>query len=61
KPDRGIYDITCERMKLLAEEAVFLDDVEENVVAARELGFHAVLFADNAQAIAEIEAHLQQA
>jgi epoxide hydrolase-like predicted phosphatase len=58
KPDPGIYELTCERMNLRPEEAVFLDDVEENIVAARELGFHGVLFANNAQAIGEIEALL---
>ena len=60
KPDRRIYEITCERMNLQPAEAVFLDDVEENVVAARELGFHAVWFVDNRQAVREIEGHLCQ-
>jgi epoxide hydrolase-like predicted phosphatase len=59
KPDRRIYDLTCERMALQPGECVFLDDVEENVVAAREVGFHAVLFANNAQAINDIEVCLR--
>jgi len=61
KPHRRIYEITCERMGLRPEQAVFLDDVPENIVVARELGFRAVLYADNAQAIGEIEAHLRRA
>ena len=47
-------------MGLQPQEAVFLDDLEENIVAANELGFRGVLFADNAQAIGEIEAHLRR-
>jgi FMN phosphatase YigB (HAD superfamily) len=33
----------------------FLDDNEENVEGARQVGLHAVLYTDNAQAIGEIE------
>ena len=59
KPDRRIYDITCERMNLRPEEAVFVDDVEENITAANELGFHGILHVNNAQTIARIEALLK--
>jgi hypothetical protein len=38
---------------------VFLDDVERNVAAAAAYGVHAILFRDNAQAIAAIQARLQ--
>ncbi len=41
------------------EEVVFLDDVEHNVAAAAAYGMHAILFTDNAQAIADIQACLQ--
>jgi putative hydrolase of the HAD superfamily len=58
KPDPRIYALTLERLGLRAEECVFVDDLAPNVDAARELGFHAVLFADAEQAIAEIEALL---
>ena len=59
KPDRRIYDITCERMNLRPTEAVFVDDMEENIVAANELGFHGILHIDNKQTIARIEAILK--
>jgi putative hydrolase of the HAD superfamily len=59
KPDRRIYELLCERLGLLPEEIIFLDDVEEVVTAAREVGIRAIQFRDNGQAIAEIEAHLQ--
>lgn len=58
KPDRRIYEIACERLGVQPEEMIFLDDVEEAVAAARELGIQGVLFNDNAQAIREIEASM---
>jgi epoxide hydrolase-like predicted phosphatase len=60
KPEPEIYTLTLERMGggLRAEECVFLDDIEVNCEAARELGMTAVRFHDNDQAIAELEAAL---
>ena len=60
KPESEIYTLTLERMGggLRAEECVFLDDIEVNCEAARELGMSAVRFQDNDQAIAELEAAL---
>jgi len=56
KPDQRIYALTCERLGLPPQEVIFLDDHEEPVDAAREFGMHGILFKDNAQAIAAIEA-----
>jgi epoxide hydrolase-like predicted phosphatase len=58
KPDRRIYEIVLDRLDLPADEIVFVDDVEQNVLAARELGMHAVHFRGTDQAIAELEAVL---
>ncbi|MBX3085859.1 MAG: HAD family phosphatase [Anaerolineae bacterium] len=58
KPDPQIYAITCERLGVQPHEMVFLDDAEPNVIGACEFGIQAVLFKDNAQAIAEINAIL---
>jgi epoxide hydrolase-like predicted phosphatase len=60
KPEPEIYTLTLERMGggLRAEECLFLDDIEVNCEAARELGMTAVRFHDNDQAIAELEAAL---
>jgi epoxide hydrolase-like predicted phosphatase len=60
KPDAEIYELTLERMGggLRFEECLFLDDIEINCEAARELGMSAVRFQDNDQAIAELEAAL---
>ncbi|HTX31994.1 MAG TPA: HAD family phosphatase [Solirubrobacteraceae bacterium] len=54
KPERRIYEITLERLEVDADAALFVDDVELNCEAARELGMTAVWFRDNAQAMAEI-------
>lgn len=58
KPDPRSYLLVCERMGVQPAEVVFVDDVESNVVAARELGMSGVLFRDTGQAITEIEGHL---
>lgn len=55
KPDRRIYEITLERLGRPAARAVFVDDVEENVAAAAELGLHGVHFRETGVAIAAIE------
>lgn len=55
KPDPRIYALTCARLDVRAEEAVFLDDTGRCVDGAREAGMHAVRYQDNAQAIEEIE------
>jgi epoxide hydrolase-like predicted phosphatase len=58
KPDRWIYEITCERLGVRPSDVVFLDDLETNVVAARQLGMRAVLFQNTTQAITDVEACL---
>ena len=55
KPEPEIYGIVLERLGLPAEACAFVDDLEINVAAANELGFHGVHFTDTGQAIAELE------
>jgi epoxide hydrolase-like predicted phosphatase len=55
KPDPRIYALICTRLNVPPGEMVFLDDVEACVAGARDAGIRAVLYRDNAQAIAEIE------
>jgi putative hydrolase of the HAD superfamily len=54
KPERRIYEITLERLGVEAGAALFVDDLEVNCDAARELGMTAVWFRENEQAMAEI-------
>jgi epoxide hydrolase-like predicted phosphatase len=59
KPDPAIYELTLERMGgVSAEECLFVDDLEPNIDAARELGFTAVRFETTEQAIRDMEAAL---
>ena len=50
KPDERIYRILLERYNLRPEETVFFDDNIDNVIGAREVGIHAILFRDAEQA-----------
>jgi putative hydrolase of the HAD superfamily len=61
KPDPDIYTLTLDRLGLPATSCLFLDDLDVNVEAARQLGMTAVHFQDNAQAIAEIDRALAAA
>ncbi len=60
KPEPEIYHLTVERLGggLRAEQCIFVDDLEVNCDAARELGMTAVRFETTEQARAEIEAAL---
>ncbi len=60
KPDPRIFALTCERLSARPEEIIFLDDVEKNVVGAQAAGIHAILFQNNTQAIADIQARLAE-
>ena len=58
KPERGIYELTLDRLGLEAADCVFLDDLQHNVDAADELGMRGILYRSAEQAIEEIEAAL---
>jgi glucose-1-phosphatase len=58
KPDPRIYQLACDGLGVPAADMVFLDDVLENVTAARQAGMQGVLFEDTGQAIADIQALL---
>ena len=59
KPERRIFELTCERLGVQPAEVVFLDDVEANIAAAREFGMQAILFRETKEAIGAIQACLQ--
>lgn len=44
KPSQQIYQYALKKLNLRAEECIFIDDREENILAARKLGFHAIQF-----------------
>ena len=55
KPDPEIYELTLNRLGDPEPGlCLFIDDIEANVEAARELGISAVHYRHNDQAIAEV-------
>jgi epoxide hydrolase-like predicted phosphatase len=61
KPEREIYALTCERMKITPQEAVFVDDNADNVAAARAFGMETVHFREDPwAALAELDAILER-
>jgi len=60
KPDPRIFTLACERLGLQPNEVVFVDDHEDVMVSARELGIHCIEHKTNAQTIAEIEACIKR-
>lgn len=55
KPDSRIYRVAAERAGVDPSACLFVDDSEQNVTAARNLGFHGVWFrgADGPRAVRE--------
>ncbi len=58
KPDPAFYLLACERLEVTPEEAVFVDDLPENVAGARAVGMQAVLFTNSEQTIRALQAAL---
>ncbi|MFQ3591442.1 MAG: HAD-IA family hydrolase, partial [Chloracidobacterium sp.] len=46
KPESGIYDRVLEALGVRPEQALFIDDVEANTAAARQLGMVALRFTE---------------
>ena len=58
KPSPQIYRLLCSRYGLRPEECVFIDDLPENVEAARKEGMKSIVFHTREQAVEELEAVL---
>jgi len=59
KPQPRIYEIMLERLEMIPEQAIFVDDSAENGAAARRLGIYGIQFRCTAQTIAELNALLR--
>lgn len=55
KPDHAIYWLTCDRLGVDPSHAAFVDDIPDNVAAAREVGLHGIHFTDTHAVIEELE------
>jgi HAD superfamily hydrolase (TIGR01509 family) len=47
KPEKRVYEMILERLGSSAGESLFIDNVEINLVPARELGMQTILFTDS--------------
>jgi epoxide hydrolase-like predicted phosphatase len=54
KPEKEIYQLTLDKLGVKAEEAVFIDDKENNLVPAKELGMKIILAKNSKQIIREV-------
>lgn len=59
KPDPRIYELACSRLGVTPPEAIFLDDLGQNLKPARALGMHTIKVDDPGPAIAQLEELLQ--
>jgi epoxide hydrolase-like predicted phosphatase len=55
KPDPRIYQLTCEKLGIEPSRAAFLDDIGENLKAARALGMTTIKVVDPDAALGELE------
>lgn len=55
KPDPAIYRHTLEKLGVAADEAIFIDDLQPNIDAAKALGIDGILFTDIAQLRRDLE------
>lgn len=56
KPNPRIYEITCERLGVAPDRAVFLDDLGVNLKPARALGMRTIKVIEEDQALADLYA-----
>lgn len=61
KPDPAIYRLTLNQLQVAPQEAVFIDDMRENVEAAAALGTHAIQFTTRDAVLKELEELLHAA
>lgn len=59
KPDKEIYQLICERLGVLPEEAVFIDDKNEYIDGAVAIGMKGIVFENVEQLTVELNALLR--
>lgn len=47
KPSVEIFQILCDKLGIIPEELIFVDDFEKNFINAKKIGFNPVLFKNN--------------
>ncbi len=59
KPDPKIYQIALQKLRVAAEEAIFIDDTPVNVDAARALGMGGIRFREPRRALSDLKGMLK--
>ena len=60
KPDQRIFHLALEKLEAAPEEAVFIDDFDHNVNAARALDLHAIRFRNSLQVRSDLNDLLRE-
>jgi putative hydrolase of the HAD superfamily len=60
KPYPDIFQLAANRLGVLPHEAIFIDDEPRFIAGAQAVGMTGVLFTNTAQAIAQVQAYLDQ-
>lgn len=60
KPDRAIYELAARKLGVNPNEAVFVDDMKENVEASIAAGMYGIHFRNTEQTLAEINSLIQK-
>jgi len=60
KPEKNIYTLVLEKLKVKAQSCIFIDDIEDNLVPARELGMKTVLAKNHRQVIHDVQSLIEQ-
>lgn len=58
KPDPRIFQLALKRLNILPAETIFIDDINENVQSARQIGLKGILYQSFDQTIGEIKDYL---
>lgn len=58
KPNSKIFNLTLEKLEVKPDEAIFIDDNDYNVEAARNLGIESILYTDLASLKEKLETYL---
>ena len=58
KPSAKIYEFALEQLQVQASEAVFVDDVQENIEACEKLGMMGIQFKDSESTLKKLKALL---
>ena len=54
KPSREIYEYITKQYNLVPSECVFIDDLERNIKAAKDFGFHGIQFITHEQVLRDL-------